>query len=112
MEKLTRLFDLLDKYAANYPKKPMLSSKVNNAWLSHTAPEVKELSYQLAASLLRMGLHARDFNHEVQDKVAIIANNRPEWNFADYATQQCGAISVPIYPTISLKDLIFIHHLE
>ncbi|MFN5710629.1 MAG: AMP-dependent synthetase/ligase, partial [Bacteroidota bacterium] len=42
------------------------------------------------------------------DKIAIISNNRPEWNFADYASQQCGAISVPVYPTISLHDLIFI----
>lgn len=108
MEKLTRLFDLLDKYAANYPKKPMLSSKVNNAWLSHTATEVKELSYQLAASLLRMGLHARDFNHEVQDKVAIIANNRTEWLVTDFAVQLCGAVLVPIYPSITASEWEYI----
>ncbi|MEO6303665.1 MAG: long-chain fatty acid--CoA ligase, partial [Bacteroidia bacterium] len=42
------------------------------------------------------------------DKISIIANNRPEWNFIDYAIQQTGAISVPIYPTISETDLAFI----
>jgi len=42
------------------------------------------------------------------DKVAIISNNRPEWNFADLGILQAGAINVPIYPTISDRDLHFI----
>ena len=49
-----------------------------------------------------------DLGIERDDKIAIIANNRPEWNFADFAIQQCGAVSVPIYPTISEHDLKFI----
>ncbi|MGY6543859.1 MAG: AMP-dependent synthetase/ligase, partial [Cyclobacteriaceae bacterium] len=42
------------------------------------------------------------------DKVAIISNNRPEWNFVDLALQQIGAISVPMYPTISADDYKYI----
>jgi long-chain acyl-CoA synthetase len=43
-----------------------------------------------------------------EEKIAIIANNRPEWNFTDYGIQMSGAVSVPIYPTISEGDLNFI----
>ena len=42
------------------------------------------------------------------DKIAIISENRTEWNFADIAIQQIGAISVPMYPTITEDDYAFI----
>ncbi len=42
------------------------------------------------------------------DKVAIISMNRPEWNFVDYGIQQIGAVSVPMYPTITVEDYNYI----
>jgi long-chain acyl-CoA synthetase len=42
------------------------------------------------------------------DKVAIISPNRPEWNFIDFGIQQLGAVSVPIYPTVTEEDFKFI----
>ena len=42
------------------------------------------------------------------DKVAIISSNCPEWNFADFAIAQIGAVSVPVYPTMSASDTQFI----
>ena len=42
------------------------------------------------------------------DKVAIISMNRPEWNFVDYGIQQLGAVSVPMYPTITVEDYNYI----
>jgi long-chain acyl-CoA synthetase len=42
------------------------------------------------------------------DKVAIISLNRPEWVFADFGIQQIGAISVPMYPTITVEDYRYI----
>ena len=42
------------------------------------------------------------------DKVAIISSNRPEWNFIDFAIQIIGAVSVPMYPTITVEDYAFI----
>jgi long-chain acyl-CoA synthetase len=45
--------------------------------------------------------------------VAIIATNRPEWNMLDMAIMQIGAISVPVYPTISEQDYHHVlHHAE
>jgi long-chain acyl-CoA synthetase len=42
------------------------------------------------------------------DKVAIISNNRPEWIFTDLGISQIGAISVPVYPTISKEEYAYI----
>ena len=42
------------------------------------------------------------------EKVAIISENRPEWNFIDLALQQIGVISVPMYPTITIADYAYI----
>jgi long-chain acyl-CoA synthetase len=42
------------------------------------------------------------------DKVAIISNNRPEWNFTDFGISQAGAVSVPIYPTLSVEEYAYI----
>lgn len=47
------------------------------------------------------------------DKVAIISTNRPEWNMLDMAIMQIGAITVPVYPTISESDYQYIlNHCE
>ena len=42
------------------------------------------------------------------DKVAIISNSRPEWNITDFGIQQLGAVSVPMYPTITVEDYRYI----
>ena len=59
------------------------------------------MANELSTGLIRKGV-------KPGDRVAIIANNRPEWVIADLAMLQIGAINVPIYPTISDKDYAFI----
>jgi long-chain acyl-CoA synthetase len=44
----------------------------------------------------------------IGDKISIIANNRPEWIITNMGLMEAGAINVPIYPTISESDLIYI----
>jgi long-chain acyl-CoA synthetase len=47
------------------------------------------------------------------DKIAIISNNRPEWNFLEMGMSAIGVVHVPIYPTISSDDFTYIlHHAE
>ena len=38
------------------------------------------------------------------DRVAIIAENRPEWVISDQAIVALGAIDVPMYPTMTAKQ--------
>lgn len=97
----TRLFDLLDRQLENFPKPDALSCKENGQWIKYSTQQVKEYADHLSYGLLSYGL-------KPGDKVGLIANNRPEWNFIDQGTLQAGIISVPVYPTISLNDLKYI----
>ncbi len=99
--KINRVFDLLPYYLKEKPREDALCAKENVVLKKDSTSDFIDNVNYLSYGLLNIGINK-------DDKIAIISNNRPEWNFADYASQQCGAISVPIYPTISLHDLIFI----
>ncbi|MBL7765624.1 MAG: long-chain fatty acid--CoA ligase [Chitinophagaceae bacterium] len=104
----TRLFDILEKYVQNYPKKDMLHAKIDGAWKPYSSTEVKNLSQQMAGALLSLGVTGNDLVPERQDKISILSNNRPEWVITDFAVQQTGAVLVPIYPSISNTELMYI----
>ena len=42
------------------------------------------------------------------DRVSIISENRPEWVIADQAIAGLGAVSVPVYPTMTAKQIEYI----
>jgi long-chain acyl-CoA synthetase len=42
------------------------------------------------------------------DRVAIVAESRPEWILCDLATLASGAVTVPIYPTLSASSVRYI----
>lgn len=98
---ITRVFDILEFYKTDYIKSDVLSAKVNKAWQSHSSDDFIKNVNHVSYGLLALGLNSND-------KVAIISNNRPEWNFCDYGCQQANIVTVPIFPTISNTDLQFI----
>jgi long-chain acyl-CoA synthetase len=108
MENISRLFDFLEQYVDLFPKKNMLHAKIKGKWEGVTATEVKNSAVKLAIALKKLGIAANDFTPEGQDKVAIIANNRPEWIISDFATQYLGAVVVPIYPSITEAEWEYI----
>ncbi|MGB1006071.1 MAG: AMP-dependent synthetase/ligase, partial [Thalassobaculaceae bacterium] len=55
---------------------------------------------------LARGLRALGVN--VGDKVALVAENRPEWLLADLAVMAAGAITVPTYTTNTIDDHAYI----
>lgn len=40
------------------------------------------------------------------DRVAILSENRPEWAVADFATMLLGAVTVPIYPSLTSEQTL------
>ncbi len=97
----TRLFDLLPHCLEKFPKEDALAAKESGTWVRYSTNDYYENSVNLAYGLLKLGV-------KPSDKIGIIANNRPEWNFTDMACLMIGAIDIPIYPTISDHDLEFI----
>ncbi len=99
--KPTRVFELLNLQLEKFAQDDALAAKENGAWRKYSTKEFVDTVNDLASGLLNLGLGKGD-------KISIISNNRPEWNFADYACQVIAAVSVPVYPTISENDLGFI----
>ncbi len=96
-----RLFDLLDRYSEKFNKNDALAGKENGQWVTYSTKDFLSHANNISYGLLELGI-------QKGDRVAIISNNRPEWNFADMGIIQTGAVDVPIYPTISENDLKFI----
>ena len=97
-----RLFDILKLYLEKYPNQDVaLARKEKNGWRKYSIQEYVEITNNLSYALIKLGI-------KKNDKVGIICGNRPEWNMLDMATMQVGAISVPIYPTISKDDYRYI----
>ena len=104
----TRLFDVVPHQLANYSKPDMLAAKEQGAWKTYSTGEVAGIVQRFSSGLLQLGIGGTELRPEVQHKVAIISHNRPEWIFADLACQQVGAVLVPIYPTISEPELVYV----
>ena len=102
---IKRLFDYLENQNTQRPGQAFLSTKITTpngkVWKQYTFGETQNYANRMSQLLIDLGVKG-------DDKIAIIAANRPEWNFADLGCLQIGAVDVPMYPTISEKDYEFI----
>lgn len=105
--KVTRIFDLLENYLEMYPdQEAALASKRNGSWKKVSIQEYVEQVNNISYGMLKVGV-------KEGDNIGIVSGNRPEWNMLDMAIMQIGAISIPIYPTISQDDYRYIlNHAE
>jgi len=98
----TRTFDLLTRMQNKFADKTdVVAGKEDGKWHRYSVPEYIDYCNWVSFALLSMGI-------KKGDKVAIISNNRPEWNFTDFGISQAGAVSVPIYPTLSVEEYAYI----
>jgi len=99
---LTRLFDLLPRYAELFGDKPdVVAAKENGQWRGYSLTEFRQAADEISYSFIKLGV-------KPGDRIATISNNRPEWNFLDIGLMQVGAIHIPIYPTISEDEYRYI----
>jgi long-chain acyl-CoA synthetase len=80
---------------------PFLWAKKGGAWQPLSWAEVTRQVCLLAEALRRMGL-------KDGDRVALVAENRPEWCIADLAIMAAGCITVPAYTTNTERDHLHI----
>jgi long-chain acyl-CoA synthetase len=93
--------DLLPKAAEQYGAKVAVRYKEGEAWIGKTFEEVREIVRPLAFGLVTLGV-------EKGDRVAILANTRPEWTYFDFAALSIGATVVPIYQTNSPEECRYV----
>jgi long-chain acyl-CoA synthetase len=92
-----RLFDIPVYQQAQFPQLACLVAKRAGHWSPLSTAQVVAAIDQVSR-----GLQARGIGRG--DKVAIVAPNCPEWLLADFGIMQLGAVTVPIYPTVTLAD--------
>nr|WP_086939767.1 long-chain fatty acid--CoA ligase [Thaumasiovibrio occultus] len=75
--------------------------KVDGQWLDISWRELGQQLDNIAAAIAASGV-------QVQDKIAIYANNMARWTMVDVAALYNRAITVPIYPTNTAKQAEYV----
>ncbi|MEY3236579.1 MAG: hypothetical protein RI883_680 [Bacteroidota bacterium] len=97
----TRLFDIPNYQLETYPNPNMFVTKTKGEWTGISTQDFLSQTMDVARGLMAFGV-------QKGDNVALVSNNRYEWNIMDLAIQQVGAIVVPLYPNISENDYKYI----
>ncbi|HUX59960.1 MAG TPA: long-chain fatty acid--CoA ligase [Ignavibacteriaceae bacterium] len=98
---IPELFVFLTNRFENTPGKYVIQRKVDNKFVGISYKEFRDQTESFAFGLLAIGI-------KKNDKVAIIAENRPEWVYSDMAILGIGAIDVPLYPSLTADSIEFI----
>ncbi|HEY0370955.1 MAG TPA: long-chain fatty acid--CoA ligase [Thermoanaerobaculia bacterium] len=86
---------LNDIYAvtAAIDRPAIMKYKSGDKWVDVSVSEFRDAVHGIAYAFNDLGVKSGD-------RVAILAENRPEWTQADFAILCAGAVSVPVYPTL------------
>jgi len=103
LQAMTRVFDLLYHQIEHHPLQASVSIRdAAGNWKPYSSREIAAMAEKAAAGLLRSGL-------KPGDTVALVSyKNRPEWLIMDFAIQMAGMVSIPLYPTISIREYAYI----
>ena len=83
-------------------QKPMAMGRVRGGEVQGiSSKELFEQVRDLSLGLSALGMGPRD-------RIAIVSESRPEWLLTDLATVCAGAVTVPIYPTLSAAQARYI----
>lgn len=74
--------------------------KPSGSWRSISWKEARKEVIDLALGLLSLGL-------KKGDRVVLFSESRPRWIIADQSIQLCGAVEVPLYPTLTKDELAY-----
>jgi len=89
--------DLISRAAEMYADAPAVRQKIGDAWRDVTYTEVGEIVSEIGRGLIDLGIRQGD-------RVALLANTRPEWTYVDFGISSAGGVVVPIYPTNSPEE--------
>lgn len=99
-ETITEMFEkLFQKYSTSH--KPVIMHKVDGKYTEIYYNELDQVSKEFAVGLSQLGV-------QKNDHIAIISENRPEWVVSDIAIHLLGAVDIPVYPTLTSKQIEFI----
>lgn len=92
------VYSVCSKY---WDKRSGFKFKQNGIWVDLKYSELWEKIVDFALGLLSLGFKAND-------RIAIVSENRIEWFIVDVAIASIGAITVPIFPSTTSKQIEYI----
>ncbi|MGZ5196722.1 MAG: AMP-dependent synthetase/ligase [Kaistella sp.] len=99
---IKRIFDFAHHALENYSQDDMFLTKYQGEWKKTSTKEFCDQGNRISRGLLKLGI-------KPGDKISLITTaTRTEWAIMDLGISQIGAVSVPVYPTISPEDYDFI----
>ena len=99
---IKRVFDVVPFQAKQYPQSRALNSSIDGTWRSMSIAEISLKIDAISGWLMESGFTKGD-------NIAIMPIlGRPEWMLLDFACQQLGVVVVPIHPTASEEEMVFI----
>jgi len=98
---ISTVVDLPFHVAGRHPKPLLVGRAVDGVISGDSTKEWFERVRDLSLGLTALGIGEGD-------RVAIISESRPEWLLSDMAILLCGAVTVPIYPTLSAPQARYI----
>ena len=98
---ITEVYRFLTEEYGKTVDKDLLRYKFDNKYIGVSYSKFKEETDAFAFGLASLGIKR-------EDKVAIMAENRPEWVYTDMAALALGAIDVPLYPSLTAASIEFI----
>ncbi|MEU8624483.1 long-chain fatty acid--CoA ligase [Streptomyces sp. NPDC048669] len=98
------LADVVFDYAEEDPHRVALGRKdTSGRWLDVTSATFRDEVLALAKGLIAHGVR-------FGDRVALMSRTRYEWTLFDFALWAVGAQSVPVYPTSSAEQVLWMLH--
>jgi len=95
------LVEIYQAVLRNHPKPDTLNYKRNDQWCSISAAEMIKRSRRIALGLYALGVRK-------DDRVGIISESCVEWVLADQGCIFAGAVTVPVYPTLTPPQVKYI----
>ncbi len=83
--------------ARKYGERALLKDKQGKAWRDHSWREIADAAGKLRAGLMGAGL-------KPGERLAILADNGPNWVIVDQAALGIGAVVVPLYTTSGAEE--------
>ena len=95
-------YDLIRYICERYPGKEIFHCKRSGKWTGITTEQFAEEVEKLTVLLISEGVRKGEC------VASIFSYNTYEWNIIDMALARIGAVHLPVYPTISDSDYLFI----
>ena len=98
---LRTLCDIFYQSVETYRKPVHLRYKKDGAWRDISSEEFRRAVEELSMGLRGLGI-------DRGDRVALLSENRPEWAYADLAVLCAAAVDVPIYPSLTAPQILYL----